>query len=83
MSNYKGEGTIKELLSGFSLDLLDIGGFVPSIRGGQMHGDKVLMGGLIRRDIDVMWKDLTLIDYIITGSTIIVIVVTVMLLILL
>ena len=51
------------MTSGFSLDLLDIwggGGFVPPI-----WGDKVLMGGLMREDIDVMGEDLTLIDYII------------------
>ena len=32
--------------------------------GGQVKGDKALMGGLIRVDIDLM-GDLTLIDYII------------------
>ena len=30
-----------------------------------MQGDKALMGGLMRRDIDLMGRDLTLIDYII------------------
>ena len=32
--------------------------------GGQVKGDKALMGGLMRVDIDLM-EDLTLIDYII------------------
>ena len=38
-----------------------------------MQGDKALMGGLMRRDIDLMGGgDLTLIDSIITKSTVIV-----------
>ena len=41
-----------------------MGGFVLPYGGGQVQGDKVLMGGLMRGDIDVMGVDLTLIDYI-------------------
>ena len=45
-------------LSGFPLGRLHM--------GGQVQGDKALMGGLMRRDIDFIWgRDLTLIDYII------------------
>ena len=33
--------------------------------GGKVQGDKALMGGLMRGDIDLMVGDLTLIDYII------------------
>ena len=33
--------------------------------GGTSAGDKALMGGLMRGDIDLMGGDLTLIDYII------------------
>ena len=46
-----------ELWSGFSLDLLDM--------GGQVQGDKALMGELMKEDIDIMVGDLILIDYII------------------
>ena len=38
-----------------------MGGFVPL----PIWGDKALMGGLMRGDIDLMEGDLTLIDYII------------------
>ena len=44
---------------GFSLDLSDVEGICSPI-----WGDKVLMGGPLRGDIDIM-GDLTLIDYII------------------
>ena len=52
--------------TGFSLDLLDMGGFVPPppLMGGQVQGSKILMGGLMR-GIDVMAENLTLIDYVI------------------
>ena len=36
--------------AGFSLDLLDMGGFVPPPYGGY----KALMGGLMKGDIDLM-----------------------------
>ena len=42
-----------------------MGGFVPLHMGGQVQGDKALMGGLMRGDIDLMEGDLTLIGYII------------------
>ena len=49
----------------FSLDRLDMGGFIPPYKG-QVHGDKELMGGgLMRGDIDPMGGGglvLTLID---------------------
>ena len=48
---------------GFSLDLLDMGGFVPPY-GRQVKEDKALMGGLMRGNVDLM-GDLTLTDYII------------------
>ena len=39
----------------FSLGRLHMGGFVPPPHlGGQVQGDKVLMGGLMRGDIDLM-----------------------------
>ena len=41
------------------------GGFVPPYGGAQVLGDKALMGGLMRRDIDLTGGGLTLIDYII------------------
>ena len=46
--------------AGFSLGRLHMG-------GGDLSpwGDKALMGGIIRGDIDLMGGDLTLIDYII------------------
>ena len=50
---------------GFSLGRLHMGGFVPPPYGGTSAGDKALMRGLMRGDIDLMGGDLTLIDYII------------------
>ena len=49
---------------GFSLGRLHMGGFV-IWGGGQVQGDKALMGGLMRGDIDLMGGGLTFIDYII------------------
>ena len=40
------------------------GGICPPSMGGQVQGEKLLMGGLMRGDIDLM-GDLTLMDYII------------------
>ena len=40
--------------SGFSLGRLHMGGFVTPYGGGQVQGDKALMGGLMRGDIDLM-----------------------------
>ena len=40
--------------------------------GGQVQGDKALMEGLMRGDIDLMGGLATLIDYIINKSTVIV-----------
>ena len=51
-------------LTEFSLDPLDMGGIVPPY-GEQVQGDKVLMGGLMRGDKDIMGGHLILIDYII------------------
>ena len=49
----------------FSLGRSDMGGFIPPYKG-QVHGDKALMEGLMRGDIDPMGGlVLTLIDYII------------------
>ena len=45
-----------------SLDRLDMGVFIPPYKG-QVHGDKALMGGLMKGDIDPMGGlVLTLID---------------------
>ena len=41
-------------VTGFSLGHLHMGGFVPPIWGGQVQGDKALMGGLMRGAIDLM-----------------------------
>ena len=53
--------------SGFSLFRLHVGwGFVPPpYGGGQVHGDKVLMGGFMTGGHRPYGGDLTLIDYII------------------
>ena len=42
-------------ISGFSLGHLHMRGFVPPpYEGGQVQGDKALMGGLMRGDMDFM-----------------------------
>ena len=41
------------------------GGICPPHMGGQMQGEKALMGGTYEGGIDLMEGDLTLIDYII------------------
>ena len=41
------------------------GDLSPHMGGGQVQGDKMLMGGLMRGDIDLTGGELTLIDYII------------------
>ena len=54
--------------SGFSLGRLHMEGIClppPPPYGGQVKGNKALMGGLMRGDIDLMEGDLTSIDYII------------------
>ena len=60
MTAQNGVNTALHDPAGFSLGRLHMGGLVPLSYG----GDKALMGGLMRGDIDLM-GDLTLIDYII------------------
>ena len=61
-----------DVITGFSLGRLRMGGFVPvpPYGRGQVQGDKASMGGtheggLMRGDIDLIEGDLTSIDYII------------------
>ena len=59
------QGFIRKLMPGLSLGRLHMERFVPPYGGGQVQGDKALIGGTDEGDIDLIEGDLTLTDYII------------------